>query len=273
MIEDNDAAEPFAELRVRAEDWLGVKRENLTANELSPDSDTHRLIHELHVHQIELEMQNEQLQQAQSELEKGLTRYTDLYEFAPVGYLTLDRSGVIGKVNLTGARLLRLERMHWIGRRLSLLFAVEVRSAFDAFLTKAFETQSRTIHELTLTRQGAEPMDVELTANASADGNECLVVVADITRYKCAERANTEQRRQLEQTLQMAKGYALAKGAVNELDHILGGILGGLSMLELELDQAGERRQGVEHVQALAERGAVLTKQLQTFGTGDPGTG
>ncbi len=69
-----------------------------------------RLVQELQIHQIELEMQNEELKQARDEAEAERERYLDLYDFAPVGYFTLDRDGVIRQMNLTGARLLGLER-------------------------------------------------------------------------------------------------------------------------------------------------------------------
>ena len=71
------------------------------------------MIHELQVHQIELEMQNEQLRQTQAELEAALTKYTDFYDFAPVAYLTLDERGLILEANLTAATMLGVERQRF----------------------------------------------------------------------------------------------------------------------------------------------------------------
>src|SRR5689334_20106641 len=70
------------------------------------EEETQRLVHELEVHQVELEMQNAELRQARDEVETSLEKYADLYDFAPVGYVTLDRSGNICSVNLSGASLL-----------------------------------------------------------------------------------------------------------------------------------------------------------------------
>ena len=114
------------------------------------EADTQRLVHELQVHQIELEMQNEELRRARAELEAGLERYTDLYDFAPVGYLTLDRDGAIRQVNLTGARLLGLERARLVGRRFGVFVGEPDRAGFNTFLERVFESQAQEVCEVAL---------------------------------------------------------------------------------------------------------------------------
>jgi PAS domain-containing protein len=265
MKQNRDVPGPFAELRHRAEDWLGGSH----ANSSDSESDTHRLIHELHVHQIELEMQNEELELAQTELEESLARYTALYEFAPVGYLTLNPNGVLNRINLTGTRLLRIERASWVGRRLALLLPVEKRTAFDAFLAKAFESRTQQIHEIELLSERPDPPSVELTAIVTEDGQECSVMAVDITSHRRAERMRQELQLQLSQKVETLG--ALSGSVAHDLDNVLAGILNGLS-LELERDKNGERQNEIEHLQALAKRGAELTNRLLEIATGAAGT-
>lgn len=87
--------------------------ENKQRPTIATSEELQRLVHELEVHQVELEMQNEELQQAHSELELYLGQYTDLYDFAPVGYFTLDHGRYILQVNLSGSRMLGVERSGW----------------------------------------------------------------------------------------------------------------------------------------------------------------
>ena len=108
------AKRDLGELRQIAETRLKAKTE---ASQGLNAKDLPRLVHELHVHQIELEMQNSELEKTRAELETALSLYTDLYDFAPVGYLTLTAEGDISRINLTGARLLGVERRHLLQRR------------------------------------------------------------------------------------------------------------------------------------------------------------
>src|ERR1700733_9210936 len=102
-----------SELRHRAEKRL--KRQATEVAGSGTAAETQRLVHELQVHQIELEMQNEELKESRAQVEAALERYTDLYDFAPVGYFTLSADGITREVNLPGARLLGLERSRVVG--------------------------------------------------------------------------------------------------------------------------------------------------------------
>jgi DNA-binding CsgD family transcriptional regulator/PAS domain-containing protein len=175
-----------AELRRRAEARL---RTITPQGAPVAEADTQRLVHELQVHQIELEMQNDELRQSRAEVEAGLARYTDLYDFAPVGYLTLARDGTVRQANLTGARLLGVERGLLVGRRFGLFVGAPYRAGFNSFLESVFAGQAACVCEVALPREGQGPLFVLMTATLSPDDQECGAMVMDITERKQIENA------------------------------------------------------------------------------------
>jgi PAS domain S-box-containing protein len=153
------------------------------------EADALRLQHELQVHQIELELQNAELERSRDELEAALERYTDLYDFAPVGYFTFDRTGCIFSANLTGADLLNVPRARLIGRRFETFLSPESRLAFVSFLTTTLDGAHRESCEVTLLPTGGKPRTVRLEGTASPAGNECRTAVLDVTEQRAAEAA------------------------------------------------------------------------------------
>ena len=131
------------QLRSRAEARLREQQKS-KAGAAQTGADTRRLLHELQVHQIELEMQNAELRQARDELEVALENYTDLYDFAPSGYFTLAPTGAILQANLTGATLVGIERSRLVGQSFGRLVSAEFRPAFSTFLEQVFAGQSQT---------------------------------------------------------------------------------------------------------------------------------
>ena len=119
-----DFKNPIRPEDLRAQVEASLKSEPESPDEMSVEG-TNSLIHELRVHQIELQMQNEELRRLQNDLEISRSRYADLYDFAPVGYLTLNKQGQILDLNLTAARQLGVERArlintnfkHYVSRR------------------------------------------------------------------------------------------------------------------------------------------------------------
>jgi PAS domain S-box-containing protein len=187
----------------RAEHRLREKSTRSEPNSQAEESQ--RLIHELQVHQIELELQNEQLQEARAELEAGLQRYSNLYDFAPLGYVTLDRGGTIRKVNLAGARLLGLERARLVGARFGLFVASECYPAFDAFLQKVFDSKASEACDVGLCSEQSAPIWLHIEAVVSREGrSECSAVLTDISRHKLAD-AYREMGREILQILNEPK--------------------------------------------------------------------
>src|SRR5512141_2160278 len=162
---------PVSDLRLKAELKLREQKKRstpLTSSEL----DTARLIHELEVHQIELEMQNAQLLQSQAELESTLTLYAELYALAPVGYFTLTRDGTIHRANLTGAKLLKRGINEIIRRRFEVFVEAAFQSTFREFLARVFVNEKKQACEVHLKTDGAAPLWVYLEAVTNLTSQE-----------------------------------------------------------------------------------------------------
>lgn len=151
-------------------------------------NDTQRVLQELEIHQIELELQNEELRQAMENAEHSLEKYTDLYEFAPVGFFTLNRSGIITSVNLRGASLVGIARTRLLGQRFGQLVADEYQHLFNDFFSRVFTSRDKTTCEVGL-RKKEKPFFAQLEVMVSISGEECGLVLLDITERKQAEDA------------------------------------------------------------------------------------
>ena len=174
-----------SELRRRAEERL--RKKGPEDQHPPTEAESQRLIHELQVHQVELELQNEELRLAREELENALERYTDLYDFAPVGYLTLDYDGFIRAANLTGASLLGVARSRLIGRPFGHFFTDENRPLFAGFLGKVFDSEAGETCDSALMKEGDHQIYIQIKAQACAGGRECRIALVDITPRKHME--------------------------------------------------------------------------------------
>ncbi len=170
-----------------------VAEEQLAAIEapvLLPSTSIDALYHELQVHQIELEMQNQALRHAHLELEESRDHFVDLYEFAPVGYLTLTRAGQIAAINLTACTLLLDERAKLLNRRFSRMVAATVRDRWEAHFTRAMREGGRHTLETQLTRRDGSTFHACLESATTGPGDATAslrISVTDITVRKAAE--------------------------------------------------------------------------------------
>lgn len=177
-------------LRVRAE-------AEVSAAQVAPlgDHALRCLVHELQVHQIELEMQNEELRHARAEVVDGLDRYTELYDFAPVCYVTLTSEATILQINLAGASLLGLERAQLVNGRFGFFVSEATRSAFNAFLGHVVASQTRESCQVDLLTDDKGLRHAQLTARAVRPSDGPVVVllaVEDITERQCREAELTQ---------------------------------------------------------------------------------
>lgn len=152
--------------------------------------DTDKLLHELEVRQLKMEMQNEELRRTQKDLEESHKRYHDLYDLAPVGYFTFDKNGVIIDVNHTGCLLLGIEKFNLIKKPFRLYISPENQSRFNLHRQRTFRSNDPQICELTLVRKDGKTVDVLLKSARAVDtdtrGNFvfCRSAITDITEQK-----------------------------------------------------------------------------------------
>jgi two-component system, sporulation sensor kinase E len=143
-------------------------------------------------HQIELETKIEELRRSREELEASRNKLALLYDFAPVGYLALDRDGIIRTVNLTGIRMLGREQSELVNRQFERFVADKEHFVFRTYLRTVFERHGKETCRLRLLRSDDQPLYVRIEAMATESGNECLAVLVDITERRRAEQALAE---------------------------------------------------------------------------------
>ena len=169
-------------LRQKAE--VKLKNQAAPAPENISETDALKLLHELQVHQVELELQNEELQAAVAKAETA----TELYDFAPVGYFTLLQDGVIAELNLRGASMLGKERSELVKSDFELFLTQKSLSAFNGFLQKIYETHSLQTCEVELAMDGVANITLYLEGITSGEKEKCLITAIDITQRKKAEQ-------------------------------------------------------------------------------------
>jgi diguanylate cyclase (GGDEF)-like protein/PAS domain S-box-containing protein len=183
----NDRLDP---LRSRAEAQLDLDAPVLPAL-LRPADE---LLHELQVHQIELEMQNEELRHAQAAMEESRDRFVDLYDFAPIGYLTLTANALISEINLTGAAMLGEERKKLIHRRFARFVAPEDGDRwYRNFLRVALHGDNQ-VCEVTLQRRDGSCLTARLECLRLVKNGEEPVVRIALSDISACKQAEEEQR-------------------------------------------------------------------------------
>ncbi len=259
MNQKPDPSLAAGELRRCAEDLL--KEQHLETGEARSEADTRRLLHELQVHQIELEIQNAQLQESRDRLEAVAEKYTDLYDFAPVGYLTLDPDGTIREANLAGASLLGIARSALVNRRFGLFVSPADRPVFAAFLENVFESKAREACEVTLQMDGKPPLELGMEATALESGRACRVALTDLTKRKQVEEDHLILNK-LEST------GILAGGIAHDFNNLLTVILLNLGLARKLAPRGDALARHLEEAEKTAFVARGLTQQLITFAKG-----
>jgi len=180
--QENDKSEA-KKLRQKAEEELRTRKSTNTFSEV----DNLKLMHELQVHQIELEMQNEELVKAREHAESAMEKYVDLYDFAPSGYITLSEEGEITDLNFSAAIMLGNDRIHLKNKRFGLYIAPESLNLFNEFFEKLFKFREKQSCELLLKSSSDKPCYIHVDALVSNETNSCQITMIDISERKKME--------------------------------------------------------------------------------------
>jgi PAS domain S-box-containing protein len=229
MTSKDDRPADAADLRRRAEEKAHTN--DVQAQKTLSPKEAGRLLHELQVHQIELEMQNEELRRSQGELEAARARYFDLFDLAPVGYFTLSEQGLILEANLTAAGLLGVGRRDLVKKPFTRFILPEDQDIYYRHRKQLFETGTPQMYDLRVLRADADPFWARLETTEAQDANGasvCRAVMSDITVRKQAEEKLAELDRRKDQFLAMLS---------HELRNPLAPILNAVQLLQLQKGQ------------------------------------
>ncbi|MEI6754615.1 MAG: PAS domain-containing protein, partial [Paludibacter sp.] len=160
--------------------------------------DNLKLIHELQVHQIELEMQNEELLKAREQADVAMEKYTDLYDFAPSGYISLSNEGSITDLNFSAATMLGKDRKHLKNTRFGLYVHPDSLELYNQSLAVAFQEKTKKSCELFLISGNDTKICVHIEAIVSENSNLCLLNLIDITERKRLDEELIKKSKQFE---------------------------------------------------------------------------
>ena len=169
-------------LRRKAEEVL--KEKQLAESIAQQEADREKLLHELQVHQIELEMQNEELRNAYETSELALKRYTMVFDLSLVGYFTLNEEGKIYNLNFTGADMLGERRFGLVNSNFKLFVSGESKSVFNNFLSNLYASYKKESCEVLLVTDKKALYPVYMEGVVNEDDQKCLLSVIDLSKFR-----------------------------------------------------------------------------------------
>ena len=262
MKKKNPKEKQSSDLRKKAE--MEVVPETIDVEKLS-DEEVRTLAHELQVHQIELNMQNEELLKAQQELEESRDRYSDLYNFAPAGYFTISEKGLILEANLTSASMLGVERSLLIKRPLSKFIAKEGSGDYYRQRRKVCEENVHGVIEVKMRREDGSEFYAQLRCSAVDDENEssgqCRTIMIDISERKQVE----------EEIVKMQKLESisiLTGGIAHDFNNVLAGIKSNIYLVKDYVDRNDKGYAYLTRAEDAVRLGKDLALKMLTFSKG-----
>ena len=266
------------ELRLRAEAERQIDREHRTAPVSATTGSAGILtasddvLHELQVHQVELEMQNEALRNAQIALEASRDRYVDLYDFAPVGYLTLNSNGMIEELNLTAATLLGTERKNLLQHRFTAQVIPEDQNRWLTLFLTVMKQDGKGSVEVSMQRHDGTVFHAQLDCvrPEGLDPPKVRMTLSDITERMQAQAGLGRLEAQLRESQKMEALGTLAGGVAHDFNNALAVILGNVSLARQDVGPGHAALESLSEIDKAGRRVKDLVQQILAFGRRQP---
>ncbi len=266
-----------ADLRWRAEEVAREKGSVFPeSTEVLSPRDMRRTLHELRVHQIELELQNEELRRVQIELNASRVRYFDLYDLAPVGYCILSMEGLVLEINLTAVNLLGVPRAVILQQPITRYIHREDQDIYYLHRKRFLETGEPYACDLRMVRKDGTVFWAHLAAVSAQDTQMDLdqeaghaivsrLVLSDITGRKEAEEAQSRLEAELQQAQKLKTLGVLAGGIAHDFNNILTAIMGNANLGQDAAGGEGKVASYFEAIEKAALRASELTQQMLAY--------
>ena len=238
MRKQNEPIEKNGKLRQIAEKLLNSKEKESEISFSEPDK--LRIIHELKVHQIELEMQSEELTRAKEKAEIAEKKYTELYDFSPTGYLSLTKAGRITNLNFSVELLLGKKRSSLIYSSFGFFVSSDTKDIYNNFLEKIFTTNLKQTCELKLVSADDSIRDILVNGIISNIEEKCLITLVDISKLKFTEDELVTAKEKAEESDRLKSAF-LANMS-HEIRTPMNGIMGFAELLK-DIKLTGKKQQ------------------------------
>jgi PAS domain S-box-containing protein len=242
--------------------------EELQSDLLDPKT-VRRVVYDLRVHQIELEIQNEELRELQQELEASKRRFKDLYDFAPAGYITVSNHGVIIEGNRTAASLLNVVTETMVGQPFFRFILSVDQDIYYQHRAAIFETAEPQTCKLRMLRKDLQPFWARLATAPVAETDQspamCRIMISDINDGMLL----AEEKKQLEakcRNLEKAESLGRMAGAIaHHFNNLLGAVMGNLELAEYGMTKETESSRNIASAMQAARRAAEISSSMMTY--------
>ncbi len=268
MTESDIRLDRRSSIRRQAEEILRdkatVSLENL---EMMSTEETRCILHELRVHQIELEMQNEEQCRVQEELDAMRARYFDLYDMAPVGYCSLSEDGMILEANFIAATLMGETRRALVGKPIYKFISTDDRDIYYLHNKRLLEKGESQTCELRMMKSDGTRFWVRMDATAAKDTDGCMlcrVILVDISKRKLDEEEKQKADERLSQVQRLEALGTMVAGVAHNLNNVLAAIMAAASMREGQCSHL-EDREAYMMIGTACKRGRDVLRSLLKY--------